>query len=56
MTYNTIKIIEIDEASKVRTMTIILVLFLVVSSMGTSFTSLRDVAKKKIDTFFLCLC
>ena len=39
MTQNTIKVIKIRMASKARTITITLVLLLVVSSEGTSFTA-----------------
>ena len=42
MTYDTIEVMKISKASKVRTMTITFV-----SSVETSFTFLRDVAGKK---------
>ena len=47
MTYDTIEVMKISKASKVRTMIITLVLFLVVSSVETSFTFLGDVAGNK---------
>ena len=55
MMQNTIKVIKISKASKVRTITITLVLFLVVSSMGTSFASFGDVAENKFTINCKCI-